>query len=226
MLASRRPEAPAGAPAAQRPPARPARRARHRRLRRGGGDRGLRQARRQRQGRAEPDHGRERQGFDGDPVVACRRGAAQGQVSESGGGSRTPCGGACGGSRRPLPRPSPQRPRPRRCRRTGSLLPHASPSIRRLARELGVPLAEVKGSGPKGRITQDDVQGFVKGVMAGGADRGAEGQGTGGRPAAGGGFPGLLAWPQVDFAKFGPSSARTSAASRRSAAPTCTATGC
>ena len=46
-------------------------------------------------------------------------------------------------------------------------LPHASPSIRRLARELGVPLAEVKGSGPKGRITQDDVQGFVKGVMAG-----------------------------------------------------------
>ena len=46
-------------------------------------------------------------------------------------------------------------------------LPHASPSIRRLARELGVPLAEVKGSGPRGRITQADVQGFVKGVMAG-----------------------------------------------------------
>ena len=46
-------------------------------------------------------------------------------------------------------------------------LPHASPSIRKLARELGVPLEEVKGSGPKGRITQEDVQGFVKGVMAG-----------------------------------------------------------
>jgi pyruvate dehydrogenase E2 component (dihydrolipoamide acetyltransferase) len=46
-------------------------------------------------------------------------------------------------------------------------LPHASPSMRKFARELGVPLAEVKGSGPKGRITQADVQGFVKGVMAG-----------------------------------------------------------
>jgi pyruvate dehydrogenase E2 component (dihydrolipoamide acetyltransferase) len=46
-------------------------------------------------------------------------------------------------------------------------LPHASPSIRRFARDLGVPLDEVKGSGPKGRITQDDVQGFVKSVMAG-----------------------------------------------------------
>jgi pyruvate dehydrogenase E2 component (dihydrolipoamide acetyltransferase) len=76
-----------------------------------------------------------------------------------------------------------------------------------LARELGVPLAEVSGSGPKGRITQDDLQGFVKGVMAGdGADRRAEGQGArrprgSGRGAA---FPGLLPWPQVDFAKFGP----------------------
>ena len=46
-------------------------------------------------------------------------------------------------------------------------LPHASPSVRRFARELGVPLDQVKGSGPKGRITQADVQGFVKGVMAG-----------------------------------------------------------
>jgi pyruvate dehydrogenase E2 component (dihydrolipoamide acetyltransferase) len=46
-------------------------------------------------------------------------------------------------------------------------LPHASPSIRKLARELGVPLDEVKGSGPKGRIVQEDVQGFVKNVMSG-----------------------------------------------------------
>src|SRR4051812_9675096 len=45
-------------------------------------------------------------------------------------------------------------------------LPHASPSIRKLARDLGVPLGEVAGSGPKGRITQDDVHGFVKRVMA------------------------------------------------------------
>ena len=46
-------------------------------------------------------------------------------------------------------------------------LPHASPTIRKLARELGVPLDEVKGSGPKGRITQEDVQDFVKSVLAG-----------------------------------------------------------
>ena len=44
-------------------------------------------------------------------------------------------------------------------------LPHASPAIRKLARELGVPLDEVAGSGPKGRITQEDVQGFVKETM-------------------------------------------------------------
>ena len=77
-------------------------------------------------------------------------------------------------------------------------LPHASPSVRKFARELGVPLEQVKGSGPKGRITQADVQGFVKGVIAGAqaAPKGAA--------AAGGGIPGLLPWPQVDFAKFGP----------------------
>ncbi|MFM7633599.1 MAG: biotin/lipoyl-containing protein, partial [Betaproteobacteria bacterium] len=47
--------------------------------------------------------------------------------------------------------------------------PHASPSVRKFARELGVDLARVSGSGPKGRILIEDVQGFVKGVMAGGA---------------------------------------------------------
>ncbi|MDO9071690.1 MAG: dihydrolipoyllysine-residue acetyltransferase [Rubrivivax sp.] len=85
-------------------------------------------------------------------------------------------------------------------------LPHASPTIRRLARELGVPLAEVKGSGPKGRITQEDVQSFVKGVMAGDTQTAAQkSRAPAAAPAAGGGaFPGLLAWPQVDFAKFGP----------------------
>jgi pyruvate dehydrogenase E2 component (dihydrolipoamide acetyltransferase) len=74
-------------------------------------------------------------------------------------------------------------------------LPHASPSIRKFARELGVSLADVKGSGPKGRITQEDVQGFVKSVMAGAAQKAT---------SSGGVFPGLLPWPQVDFAKFGP----------------------
>jgi pyruvate dehydrogenase E2 component (dihydrolipoamide acetyltransferase) len=84
-------------------------------------------------------------------------------------------------------------------------LPHASPSIRRLARELGVPLAEVAGSGPKGRITQADVQGFVKGVMAGSLQTAAQkAQAPKAAAAAeGGGIPGLLAWPKVDFAKFG-----------------------
>ncbi|OIR19245.1 dihydrolipoyllysine-residue acetyltransferase component of pyruvate dehydrogenase complex [mine drainage metagenome] len=69
---------------------------------------------------------------------------------------------------------------------------HASPSIRRFARELGVNLAQVGGSGEKGRITKDDVQNFVKKSLAGG------GAGTGG-----GALPGLLPWPEVDFAKFG-----------------------
>jgi pyruvate dehydrogenase E2 component (dihydrolipoamide acetyltransferase) len=84
-------------------------------------------------------------------------------------------------------------------------LPHASPSIRKFARELGVPLTEVKGSGPKGRITQTDVQGFVKGVMSGDAQTAAQKAKAPAAAAAGGGaFPGLLAWPQVDFTKFGP----------------------
>jgi len=82
-------------------------------------------------------------------------------------------------------------------------LPHASPSIRKLARELGVPLAEVRGSGPKGRITQGDVQDFVKGVMAGSVQTAAQKASAPAAAAAGGGLPGLLAWPQVDFAKFG-----------------------
>jgi pyruvate dehydrogenase E2 component (dihydrolipoamide acetyltransferase) len=87
---------------------------------------------------------------------------------------------------------------------TGTL-PHASPSIRKLARELGVPLGEVKGSGPKGRITQDDIHGFVKGVMAGSTQTKAQSASAPAAAAAtGGGIPGLLPWPKVDFAKFGP----------------------
>jgi pyruvate dehydrogenase E2 component (dihydrolipoamide acetyltransferase) len=75
---------------------------------------------------------------------------------------------------------------------------HASPSVRKFARELGVDLGKVKGSGPKGRITQQDVQGFVKGVMAAGPTA---------APAAGGAGVGginLLPWPSLDFSKFGP----------------------
>ena len=82
-------------------------------------------------------------------------------------------------------------------------LPHASPSVRKFARELGVPLAEVKGSGAKGRITLEDVQGFTKSVMAGAIQTLAQAAKA---PAASGGGSelGLIPWPKVDFAKFGP----------------------
>jgi pyruvate dehydrogenase E2 component (dihydrolipoamide acetyltransferase) len=86
----------------------------------------------------------------------------------------------------------------------GARLPHASPTIRKLARELGVPLSEVPGTGPKGRITQDDVQRFVKGVMAGSVQTAAQRAKAPPPAAAGSAMPGLLPWPQVDFAKFGP----------------------
>lgn len=73
---------------------------------------------------------------------------------------------------------------------------HASPSVRRFARELGVDLGRVKGTGPKSRILKEDVQSFVKEALTSGVSA----------PAAGGGGLGfnLPAWPQVDFAKFGP----------------------
>jgi pyruvate dehydrogenase E2 component (dihydrolipoamide acetyltransferase) len=80
-------------------------------------------------------------------------------------------------------------------------LPHASPSVRKFARELGVPLEEVKGTGPKGRILQEDVQNFTKAVMRGEATTKAA---AGKAPPGGGDALGLLPWPKVDFAKFGP----------------------
>ncbi|MDM0034101.1 dihydrolipoyllysine-residue acetyltransferase [Variovorax sp. J22P271] len=81
-------------------------------------------------------------------------------------------------------------------------MPHASPSVRKFARELGVPLEEVKGSGPKGRITQEDVQSFTRAVMSGAASTKAAGAKA---PAGGGGGEalGLIPWPKVDFTKFG-----------------------
>ncbi len=76
--------------------------------------------------------------------------------------------------------------------------PHASPGVRRFARELGVDVSLVKGSGPKSRILKEDIQNFVKQALAGGGAAAAR--------AAGGGLAdlGLPAWPKVDFAKFGP----------------------
>ncbi|HET9579158.1 MAG TPA: dihydrolipoyllysine-residue acetyltransferase [Usitatibacter sp.] len=93
--------------------------------------------------------------------------------------------------------PSPAQPEPGHA----AHLPHASPGVRRFARELGVDLARVEGSGPKGRILKEDIQGFVKNALAGRAASAA---------VAGGGVAslGLPAWPKVDFAKFGPVEAR------------------
>lgn len=87
-------------------------------------------------------------------------------------------------------------------------LPYASPSVRKYARELGVPLAEVKGTGLKGRITDQDVQRFTQGVMSGVintiASQAINTSSTSQKSSENGGGLGLLAWPKVDFAKFGP----------------------
>ncbi len=79
----------------------------------------------------------------------------------------------------------------------GNDVSHASPAVRKYARELGVNVALVKGSGPKGRITQEDVQAFVKGVMSGATPTAST--------KSGGNMGGLdlLPWPTVDFTKFG-----------------------
>ena len=86
----------------------------------------------------------------------------------------------------------------------GGHIAHASPSVRRFARELGVDVTLLKGSGPKGRILQQDVQAYVKGVLLSGP--GSAGAAT--SPAAGGSGMDLLPWPKIDFAKFGPVESR------------------
>lgn len=78
-------------------------------------------------------------------------------------------------------------------------LPYASPSVRKFARELGVDLTRVKGSADKGRITADDVRGFVKQSLA---------SGTAQASAPAGGGLSVIDWPKVDFAKFGPIEAK------------------
>jgi pyruvate dehydrogenase E2 component (dihydrolipoamide acetyltransferase) len=112
-------------------------------------------------------------------------------------------------AREPAPKETPAKPAPSVVTRVEPVppepkdavasLPHASPSIRKFARELGVDLTRVKGTGAKGRILQEDVQAFVKGVLSGSAAQ---------APAAakgGGALPfNLPPWPDVDFAKFGP----------------------
>ncbi|ESS13949.1 MAG: dihydrolipoyllysine-residue acetyltransferase [Burkholderiales bacterium] len=82
--------------------------------------------------------------------------------------------------------------------------PYASPSVRKFARQLGVPLEQLKGTGHKSRITQEDVYNFTKEVMAGHAQTQAQVVKGGSGSGAGGEALGLLPWPVVDFAKFGP----------------------
>jgi pyruvate dehydrogenase E2 component (dihydrolipoamide acetyltransferase) len=82
-------------------------------------------------------------------------------------------------------------------------VPHASPSVRKFARELGVPLDKVPGSGPKGRVTHVDVQNFVKAVLSQPAAAASSSAGAGQGAADLGGMT-LLPWPKVDFSKFGP----------------------
>ena len=106
------------------------------------------------------------------------------------------------------PRPTPVSPPPAASASAGTgvtdaaafVAAHASPGVRAFARKLGVDLARVRGSGPKGRILQDDVQAFVKDALAGGTRAPA--------PGAGGAALDLLPWPKVDFAKFGPVEAK------------------
>ncbi len=103
---------------------------------------------------------------------------------------------------KPAPAPAPSAPAPVAVAPTPAApgpagLPHASPSVRKFARELGVDLTRVAGSGPKGRITQDDVQNFVKGVMSGSVATGATSKSGGGAGLD------LLPWPSLDFSKFG-----------------------
>jgi pyruvate dehydrogenase E2 component (dihydrolipoamide acetyltransferase) len=118
----------------------------------------------------------------------------------------SPAGGRGSGEAReradPTPRTSPgggesaTSPRPPAEDESGAKASHASPSVRKFARELGVDLGRVTGSGPKGRILHEDVQQFVKRALAASASGAASG--------VAGGALNLLPWPSVDFAKFGP----------------------
>jgi pyruvate dehydrogenase E2 component (dihydrolipoamide acetyltransferase) len=92
-------------------------------------------------------------------------------------------------------------------------LPHASPSVRKFARELGVHLQLIQGSGPKGRVTPDDVRNFVKQALATPAAAQIS-AGTGSMSNLG-----IPAWPVVDFAKYGPITSQAMSRIKRISGP-------
>jgi pyruvate dehydrogenase E2 component (dihydrolipoamide acetyltransferase) len=108
----------------------------------------------------------------------------------------------------PVVAPPPPSPADIAAAMAGGHMAHASPSVRRFARELGVDVSQVPGTGPKGRILIEDVQAYVKRALT--EPRAAA-------PAAGAGIGGLelLPWPQVDFGKFGPVEAKPLARIRK-----------
>nr|MBP8139294.1 dihydrolipoyllysine-residue acetyltransferase [Burkholderiales bacterium] len=134
----------------------------------------------------------------------------------SGRGSEAPAAASVGpasAGRASAPSPAPQ-PRPAEAGPAPTAAPidepafrvaHASPSVRMKARDLGVDLSKVAGTGPKNRILAEDVRAYVKKVLAGVALPGAP---AGGGAISGGGELNLIPWPKVDFAKFGPVEAK------------------
>ncbi|OOH85516.1 dihydrolipoyllysine-residue acetyltransferase [Comamonas kerstersii] len=145
------------------------------------------------------------------PVAATPSPASAGEGRGEGASASVPAPVPAVASSQPSPQPSPAsgrggEPAHNPTVAPSGTLPHASPSVRKFARELGVPLEEVKGSGQKGRITQEDVMAFTKSVMAGAVQTLAQqAAAPKAAPAAGGGAGlDLLPWPKVDFAKFGP----------------------
>jgi len=135
----------------------------------------------------------------GDLILTLRGEAAHSADAGAQAPQPTPAAPAARAPGEPEPRPAPVPARPEDLAVTGAK-PHASPGIRRFARELGVDLRLVTGSGPKARILREDVQGYVKGALAIGASplAAAAAPGAGALPF------GLTAAAEVDFAKFGP----------------------
>jgi pyruvate dehydrogenase E2 component (dihydrolipoamide acetyltransferase) len=143
-------------------------------------------------------------------LEAAEAGAAAPAAAPAQAAAAAPAPAAAVASAPPAPPPAPSltlvesRPAPTASlepREGNGAKPHASPSIRKFSRELGVDLVRVKGTGPKGRITHEDVQNYVKAVMA--AENGSA---VTAAPVAKGGGLGLdlLPWPSLDFSKFGP----------------------